>query len=244
MTRSPAYLLSILAGVVLGVCALSSGAWSDTLRLAYTEGSPYQEIAAPILAKAYERLGLSVETVPLPGRRALRSSAHGRMDGEVIRLAIIEKHHPDLVRVPVPVIEIRNFGFARAPLDTIRTPDDLGDHSVGIIRGLVVLEAFTEGKRRKLFNTQSEMFAALLKGRVDLILSNQYDALKYGEDGLHITAEPLHSDPAYHYLHKKHAALLPQITEALTTVLAEGERERVIRQLTEQWRVNWAKPAL
>lgn len=236
--HSSACLLLIVAAAALAAIASPAEVCAETLQLSYTEGSTYQEIATPILVKAYKRLGLSVKALPLPGRRALRSSNHGLVDGEVIRLPVIEKDYPDLIRVPVPVIEISNNGYARTALAPVRTPGDLGRRSVGIIRGLIVLENFTEGTRRKMFNNQPEMFLALAEGRVDLILTNQFDALKYGDESLQATPEPIQSNQAYHYLHKKHADLVPRIAEALTTVLRQGERERVIEQLVKQWRAR------
>ncbi len=58
-------------------------------------------ISEIVLRKAYERIGVKIDTHYFPAERALYMSNSGLVDGEVNRIIGLEKKYPNLIRVPV-----------------------------------------------------------------------------------------------------------------------------------------------
>jgi polar amino acid transport system substrate-binding protein len=59
---------------------------AEPLRFAQITNSPDQIVGAAVLKVVYAKAGVSIEIIPLSGKRALLESSQGRLDGEVHRI--------------------------------------------------------------------------------------------------------------------------------------------------------------
>lgn len=85
-----------------------------------------------------------------------------------------------------------------------------------------------------MVKTLEQAFKKLDAGRSDLVIEERFAGLQMlnqlGFKGIQLLEPPLKHYPLYHYIHTRHAALVPQLEETLQQM----EQEGVIRTLQEQ----------
>ena len=75
----------------------------QTLVFSQIQNTLDQKVAAKILDAAYKQIGFSIKVVEMPGKRALKESSEGRVDGETSRIFEVGEYFPSLIRVPTPI---------------------------------------------------------------------------------------------------------------------------------------------
>jgi ABC-type amino acid transport substrate-binding protein len=229
--------------VILFVYSCPTAYSQEPLRFARITNTPDQMIGAEILKLAYKRLGIPIIIVEMPGKRALVESSEGRIDGEVHRISRIGKDYPTLIRVPTPINYIEPTAFSKKLKFTIGGCADLKEHRIGIVRGVKHAEDCTQGmKNVHIVNNSRLLMQILHKNRVDIVITARINGLlqikKLNLDSINALYPPLSRKPVYHYLHKKHEALVPQINRIFKEMQEDGTlerlRERFIGELLEQ----------
>jgi hypothetical protein len=85
-------------GVRCGMVFLLSIAFpayaGDTLIISAVKGDPRITSIGEVLRKAYERLGITIKILALPGKRALEYVNDGKTDGEMVRIEGISASLP------------------------------------------------------------------------------------------------------------------------------------------------------
>src|SRR6266581_8521266 len=109
VTTAPLLRRTLQALVLL--CAVAVHAQAP-LHLARIENMPDQALGSELLRVVYGRLGIAVEFVDLPARRALLESSAGRLDGEVQRIADVHNEFPSLIVVGPALDVIEPSAFA------------------------------------------------------------------------------------------------------------------------------------
>jgi len=91
--------------------------------------------------------------------------------------------------------------------------DDLKPYVVGIVKGIASTERSTRGLKRFMANTPEQLFQMLDLGRVDAVISLDYmgltDIKRLNLEGIRMLTPAFHSFDIYHFVHKKHKALVP-----------------------------------
>ena len=68
-------------------------------------------------------------------------------------------------------------------------------------------------------------------GRMDVVIANQFTGQKLLKDlqlkKVLMLTPPLQSDPLYHYLHRKHAAIVPELVSILEHMRRSGQIDRI-----------------
>lgn len=185
------------------------------------------------LRVAYANLGWQLEFTELPAERAMLESNAGRADGETARVAGIDARYKNLRCVEVPLHVSSLSIFVKGADKPV--PATLAELSrlprVGMVVGRKVTEDATAGWTNVTRVTNSASALQMLRlGRIDAYLGRAEDfLLTMRQEGVDV------SDYAhrvalrfelFHYLHKKHEALLPAITAELRRI--KGTREAVV----------------
>ncbi|MDX1802274.1 MAG: hypothetical protein R3303_15185, partial [Marinobacter sp.] len=97
--RSRKMITSFLLG--LWLCT-PPASWADELVFSSIEKTPITLLAERLLSRAYRELGYTIRLVFMPSRRALMVANSGRVDGELFRVAGVERAFPNLIAVPYP----------------------------------------------------------------------------------------------------------------------------------------------
>lgn len=237
----------LLCAFALGVGASGEtlpNAMAPALRLARLDGVPDQWVGGEILRAAYARLGISLQFVAVPALRSLVESSEGRLDGEVQRILNVEAQYPTLMAVKPSINFIEPAAFVKKLDFKVRGWPSIEPYRVGIVRGVGSSEAGTQGMSRVVpVPTMEALMRMLAAERIDVAVNDRLSGLlilnQLRLDGeLRPLDPPLQHIPLYHFLHVRHAELLPRIEEVLRAMTASGEleqiRSRAVKQLIEE----------
>jgi len=226
-------VVSLLAATPLTLAAQPVGAdpLPATVALARPENEGLTDASFPIVKEAYRRLGIDAEEAMLPGERALQALNSGQYFGDVIHAAGLEQNYPNLVRVPVPLLQIEAVVFSYGHALPVAGWAGLQPYRVCIRRGIKTIEWATAGMTNVLAVSQYELIFNMLKqGHCDVAVlarSAWLEAQRLQVKGLRTQAAPLQTWPSYHYVYKSHAGLVPALSEQLQKLRKSGYMARV-----------------
>ena len=185
-----------------------------------------------LVKNAFKQIGREARIVHLPAERSLINANRGINDGDLLRVEGIDKLYPNLVRVPVPLIDFEFVAFTKQSIPALSGWKSLEPYSVGIIRGWKILET---NLAEIAFLTKVEnaeiLFLLLESDHADIVI---YDRIQgYGVirklklSNIQVMEPPIITKPMFLYLHKKHRALIPEIEKALIQLIQDGSHELI-----------------
>lgn len=198
-------------------------------------GSGMTLVEKPIVEDLYSRLGMAVEVVSLPAERSLLMSNSGKFDGELGRLEIIGKNYKNLIMIPVPLEYIKNTALVSKTNVDLSGYESLKPYTVVALNGYKYFEdMLIKHKIEHVLVTHFEqIFQLLEKGRVDIALTTELDALKFmsirHSSSIRLLPNVFDKLPTYHFIHRKHAHLV----EKLTTELKRMHQEKIPETIRE-----------
>lgn len=186
--------------------------------------------------EVFRRAGLRLRLVQLPPERALRNANAGIEDGDLTRIAGMEKNYPQLIRVPERLIDWRFSAFTRR--NDLSVPahwKSLLPYTVGIIRGWKITEAnLATAKKIVLVDDVEQLFRLLEKQRVDAVVYSREMGVWYLHEhalrDVRLLEPPLESRAMYIYLHRQHSARVAPLAAALRSLKQDGNYDRYYRE--------------
>lgn len=195
------------------------------------EEDPATRIAAQVVSEAYRRLDIAVVIDKLPGERSLRSANSGDTDGELYRKLGMERDYPNLMVVPVALLTYEIVIFTRGTGFVVDGWESLRPYTVGFVKSIKIVEQNTQGMRVEVAATLRQAFLKMMLGRSDVVVANRSSGLaalkELNLQDVKVLAPALATFSVFHYLNKKHAALVPK----LTTVLQQMQRDKTIETI-------------
>lgn len=231
--------VSLLALVMLSMPASSQSA-DNIIRLSRIAGFPDQVVGGEILSAVYAKLGIKVEFEDVPAERALILSNGGELDGEIQRIAGVEKTYTSLVPVPVAINYIEPSVFTVSQTFPVDGWDSIRPYSIGIVHGVGSSERGTKGMPRvEAVGDQATLLHMLDHGRIDVavtdLFSGQIAVKRLNlESRVHPLQPPLQRIYLYHYLNDRHRDLAKQVEGVLRAMEADGELERLRETFVKQ----------
>jgi len=223
--------------IVLAALCLFSGIShaEETKTMTFTtlEGTIVQKISARVVEEAYRRLGIQIKIKELPARRAISMANSGAVDGELSRIANVEKKFTSLIPIKIPVNFIEGMVLSKDKPITVDGWKSIKQYRIAIRRGVVFTKNGTKGMDVQVLNSWKAILAALRTQRVDVTVVPKTIALNLLKtdqlDNIIINEPPIISLPLFHYLHKKNSALIPQLKEVLKQMQADGSIEEILK---------------
>ncbi len=196
------------------------------------DGSGFED---RIVTELFRRMGLAVRLVRLPSERALANANQGVDDGNYVRVAGLSALYPNLVMVPEPMSEFAFTAFTRDAGLKSAAWEDLRMRRTGIVTGWKLAERHLVGATQLTSVRDEEtLFAMLVKGRLDVVISSRHTGREVlrtgGYKGVHALDPPLSTQPMFLYMHKRHAGLVPRLTETLRAMRRDGTLARLTRE--------------
>lgn len=171
------------------------------------------------LTRAYRQLGYQMTVEHLPSGRSLAMANDGLYDGELFRIADVENDFPNLVRIPVPLAQIKLHAFTR---NTNTLPVDWTAQRklrIGYVRGFRLASRIHFQGQAVPVTTTSQAVQMLLQDRIDVLLEDDI-TLRFvlGPNYPQVTMSPdvLAQADLFHFVHKKHQAIASDLAKALT----------------------------
>lgn len=192
-----------------------------------------------ILTEAYGRIGYDVAIEGVPAERALVMSNQGLVDGEAARVPVVEPACPNLIRVPTPLYTNRVVAFAKKEgVDVTNGWKSLFPYSIGSVRGYKYIEKQTSHMNRVLVSCYQRLLNLLINDRLDVVVAEYFDVLPTLKEmqpkNIRMLEPPLAYNPMYHYLHKRHADLVPRIDKVLHDMHSEGRMLAIQREMENE----------
>lgn len=196
------------------------------------DGSGFED---RIVTEAFRRIGRAVRLLRLPSERALANADQGVDDGNYVRVAGLTAQYPNLVMVPEPMSEFAFTAFASDPEIKSASWETLRARRTGIVTGWKLAERhLADAPQLTSVRDEETLFAMLAKGRLDVVVSSRHTGQELlragGHQGVRALEPPLSVQPMYLYMNKRHAALVPQLNEALRAMRRDGTLARLTRE--------------
>ena len=188
-----------------------------------------------IFTEVYQRLGINISIKIYPAERALQLANSGKVDGDLIRGAIVAKIAPNLLMIPTPFFQGKASAFSKNKNITLNGWQSLKPYKIAILRGHKIAEIQTAQLNVEIINTPEELFYFLAKDRADIVIFPQLIASVYlkklGLTRIYALLPPLSEAPLYHFIHKKHANLVPKVDKIIKDLLKEGFIDKITQQV-------------
>ncbi len=216
--------------------------WADlpTLVLNDPTDAPFTTAAGDgffdiIAGEAFRRAGVHLKLVKLPAERALMNANAGIEDGDLSRIAGLEKNYPNLMRVPEKILDMHFVAFSRQPKLTEASWTAFDSYTVGYIRGWKIFEQqLRPTTQASTADTPGQLFTMLDMNRIDVALYDRWMGYALAKQmqlpDVHVVEPPLAVREMFIYLHQRHADKIPAIAVALRAIKAEGMYTKVCRE--------------
>jgi len=207
---------------------------NDPTEAPYTtpDGTGFFDIIA---REAFHRAGLKLTLIKLPAERGLINANAGIDDGDLSRIAGIEKKYTNLVRVPEKLMNMDFVAFARQSKPSEANWANLADFSVGYIKGWKIFENNLTSSNNTLTADNPEQLLTLLdKNRIDVALYDRWMGMALLNQmhikNVRVVEPPLAEREMFIYLHKRHESKIPAIVAALRAIKSEGLYTKICRE--------------
>lgn len=234
MTKFYLFTLCIL------LCLNCQPSISKTLSFSSIEQLVEQDIGRIIIPVFYQRLGMEVIIFSLPANRAQQEAMLGVTDGEIMRIWGYGLDNPDMIRVPTAYFSLQTGAFIVKDSNVIiHDKHDLARYRLARVRGVKHTNSITAGLPfvNDMSNTE-QMMKYLSAGMVDVALTNIIDGQKVILNSAYknviLVSPPLATFKLYHYLNKKHKALVPKIDFVIREMQTSGELAQLIAKAKAQ----------
>ncbi|MFD2230399.1 hypothetical protein [Alkalimarinus sediminis] len=168
----------------------------------------------------YARVGYRIEITRLPERRSLyEASNRGGVDGELARVKEAEPLLSELIRIPVPVVDIAASAFVKDVTIKVNGWKSLTPYKLGSLRGILGVERKLVGLYSIEAGSPSQLLELLERGRIQIAVMPKpmgEFALKRLPYNIKVIEPPIDTFSVYHYVNKRHKALVPQLTAILS----------------------------
>ena len=187
-----------------------------------------------IAREAFGRIGVKVTISSLPGERALINANSGLDDGDLLRIPGLEKAYPNLIRIPEKVMDFEFVAFTLNQQIQVKNLAGLAPYTVAYVTGWKFYENRVKQAQEvtRVRNLQ-ELFELLKKGRSEIVLAERWQGLWAAkQSGLKVRLlQPAFKvSDMYMYLNKRHAALVPEVAQALAAMKRDGSFQRIVAE--------------
>ena len=198
--------------------------------IAVMEGDNFSARLAPLMVELYKSIGIEAAIMEAPGFRTLEVSNGGGADAELVRVVDIEREYPNLVKIPVPIFLIKGHVVGIAEKCAKNTSlNDLIGQPVGLTNGISWSNEFAKKLhiRPVWKKDNASLLSGLVGGEYDcaLIANDVLDSAKKGlfsNFDLRIAFPNVYQKEAFHYIHRRHQNLLPQLEAAMEIAAQNG----------------------
>ena len=212
------------------------------LFISAVKAKPFQQldinrfiIVSPIEAKwikkaelkvisAYQQLGIDVEIIKLPAKRALIEANNSEwVDAELGRAGEAQGFLKDYIKLPVELFFVDVVAVSREAIKSLSW-SNLENHQVVTLRGLIGITNRLDKHITDYQQTTNlqQIFKMLERNRADVaILPKAFVTQKILSELNQTTAfdvATLEQVPIYHFIHKRHQQIVPELTTTFQTL--------------------------
>jgi polar amino acid transport system substrate-binding protein len=189
-----------------------------------------------LLKEAFSRLDINITIENRPAERSLKDANNGVTDGDFFRVSEIGLSYPNLLIVPEPLYEMEFVAFSKMKNLTLPNSwSSLSDYNTGYVIGWKIIEEnIGDMYGNSAVGSQEILFKLLAANRIEVAIYSRHFGRelinKFALKNIYMAHQPLAVKPMYLFLHKRHGAIIPQ----LTNILKEMKTESHLVQLEQK----------
>lgn len=195
-----------------------------------------------LVKEAFAKLSLEAETQLRPAERSLVDANEGFAAGDIGRVEGIDLVFTNLIRVPEPVLDERQFvAFSlKGSVSGEISWNNFSEYIVGYVHGWKIFDLNMHSAKKKVsVVTTKHLFQLLKQGCIDIALSARFDGLAMAKelkiDNIEVLPPPLAKKKMYLYLNSKHSDLVVPLAEAIKSMKESGRYEQIIKNVGEKY---------
>jgi len=223
--------LASLALAGLLACAAQASPPPTEIIVSNSEGNRLVEFIGQVLSDAYAQVGAQPVMKTYPAARSIEMANEGVTDAEAWRGPGLERDYPSLIRVPEPILNLEYRAYTLGKPFEGEGWEALRGKRVCVNLGEKVIEDRTRDMPRELAHGIEAALKMLKAGRCDLVLANQFAWLimdRYDLGTFCAGPALIETIPLYHYVNRRHAALVTGLAAALRSLRDSGRLERYL----------------
>jgi len=201
------------------------------LQFSVGEKHPMIPHATQVLQTAYEKMGINIEVLQLPGARSTKLLEHGEIDGELFRGIKFENTLTNIIRIPVAIAQGKIMAFSTQKNIKIDGWESLQNYRIGALFRMKENAKTDISLQIQYIRTRELLFKMLIRNRIDIVVVPKRLGMFYIAQmqlkGVYMLQGPVQQDNLYHYLDQKNAHIVPQITKILQQMQDDGEIDSI-----------------
>ncbi|AWB65605.1 hypothetical protein C2869_03760 [Saccharobesus litoralis] len=191
------------------------------------------------LEKAFAMSGVQFNAISVPSNRSLQLAHKGVIDGDLSRVSNLHEitghRYSNLVRIDHVMFSVWIAIFTNNPDIEIDNLSDISQYTVCFTNGRKyfddVFAPLVQPDNLVKLNSDLQAFELLAKKRVDIVITTSREGNQLIQDWVKFDqireVKKLIKLPVYSYIHKKHSALLDDLTRNLAKVEQQQELQVV-----------------
>ncbi|TMP33359.1 substrate-binding periplasmic protein [Pseudoalteromonas rubra] len=185
--------------------------------------TPQARYVIELLQTAYQQLGYELELVDFNRQSALIAANDGALDGQLGRIHGVTQAYPNLLKVRFPLYTFNLQLLSRCLSCTFQQLDSLVIQSGYLVANRYLETTPFNGHLVEVKNNITQL-NLVTQGKVQAALVVDFHLREHlaDIDLESLKIETLLTIETYHYLHRKHKALLPQLEETLNQLAEKG----------------------
>ncbi|WP_148864248.1 substrate-binding periplasmic protein [Marinobacter fonticola] len=200
-----------------------------TLTFAMIPGNPFNRVGQPLIEAIYREVGIEITVMETPPAREIAMLSSGQLDGSMGRVAGLDDQVQEVTRIPVPLTHINLVVFSTLEQLPKLAQPSTATLRVGQLRGIDFGIESSRPVEVVFLDTTEQLMAVLAKRRIDVAIASELGGAFFVQTqnyaNVRIVAKPLKVIPVYHYLHKKHVALAPDVQRVMERLQSSGYLE-------------------
>lgn len=218
-------IVNLCLFIILLTASSATRANVKTMNISIVNDSPVLLWYKKYIEHAYNLMQYRVAFRQLPAGRGAVEANKGNIDALTIRTSVVEASFPDFVRVPILLAKGKLMLYCQHNIECNEAIVNQTGKTIGTVAGVNVTMLYMADKKANIYEVASgfkvaEMFQ---KNRLDYILTinspdfGNYVSIEHGS----YQEVTLMEINAYHYIHKRHSKMLPELEKALSAAVKE-----------------------
>lgn len=125
-----------------------------------------------LLLAISKKLGITIELIPLPAKRATLWLKNGKIHGELGRLAIYSEVVPSAIKVPEPIITLPYYAYTNITGFMFTGLDSLKGHRIVTIRGFALANIILKDFETYQVASMMDAFEFIKANRAEFFIGN------------------------------------------------------------------------
>ena len=230
-----------LFSAFIGLTAVASPDGSDVVPrpmvISIVIDNPLTAVGIQLMRKVYQQAGYPTRFVTLSVARSENLLHSGDVDAELARAEGLDKISENMIKVPEPLMTVNIAAYTLRNDITSASTENLDALRIGIRHGLTIDKRFNPKNLTQVYRL--DQLAQMLKhNRIDVAILSETSAFfskhKFNLNNLRALAPELARFNVYHYIHKRHRNLIPQLSRRIRELKDDGTIKAMITEFMQK----------